>query len=104
MRKYNFDGYKLTLQATDKRDSTNHILVSYNFSNPDGELLFFGDDFGASPLHTPEGKESAKALLGFLTLRKGDTDEDYFANYTPKQLEFSESSDCENLQLYTIDD
>jgi hypothetical protein len=104
MRKYKFENYSLFLQATDKQDSYGHILVKYKFITPKKEVLFEGDDFGASPLHEPESRESAIALLGFLTLRKGDTDEEYFDNYTPAQLEFSQSFDCENLQLYTLDE
>lgn len=103
MKKHEFEGYKLFLQATNKRDSYNHVMVKYTFLNPDKEIIFKGEDFGASPLHSPEGKESAISLLGFLTLQKGDTDDEYFDNYTPIQIEFSESQDCENLRLIVDD-
>jgi hypothetical protein len=103
MQSYNFDGYTLTLEETNRRDTYNHIMVKYSFISPQDEAIFSGEDFGASPLHDAEGIESAKSLLGFLTLKKGDTDEDYFENYTPRQLEFSESFDCERLQLYTLE-
>lgn len=102
MKTYDFDGYKMTLQDTGKVKN-DHVMVEYTFSTPDGELLFSGDDLGCSPLHGPESMESAKALLCFLTVRKGDTDEEYFDSYTPRQLEFSESMDCEHLQIYTLD-
>jgi hypothetical protein len=101
--KHNFDGYTLEMEVTGREDRLGHELVRYEFKNPSGVILFSGEDFGASPLHDAEGIESARALLTFLTLRKGDTDEEYFENYTPEQLEFSESTDCENLQLYTLD-
>lgn len=104
METYKFDGYTMTLDATGKTDRHNHIMVKYEFINPDGVILFEGEDLGASPLHDPEGMETAKALLSFLTLKKGDTDEEYFDNYTPEQLAFSESFDCEQLQAYTWDD
>lgn len=104
MRKYKFDNYSMFLQVTDKRDSTGHIKVKYKFLTPEKVILFEGDDLGASPLHMPESKETAKALLLFLTLRKGDTDDEYFDNYTPEQLAFSESMNCENLQLYTMEE
>lgn len=104
METYKFDGYTLTLEQTSRIDNYGHVMVRYTFRTPKGTLLFNGDDFGASPLHDPVGIESAKDLLSFLTVRKGDTDEDYFDNYTDEQIEFSESWDCEQLQLYTLDE
>lgn len=101
---YEFDNYKLTLQALGRRDSYNHEMVRYVFSAPNGDVIFSGDDFGASPLHDTEGEESAKSLLGFLTLKVGDVDEDYFQNYTDKQKEFRDSFKCEQLQIYTLED
>jgi hypothetical protein len=50
--------------------------------------LFEGEDFCCSPLHAIDSDETVGALLGFLTLRPGDTDAEYFADYTPQQLEF----------------
>lgn len=104
MQIHKFDGYTLTMEESGRVDRYNHIMIRYSFTSPQGEIIFSGDDFGASPLHEPTGSESAKSLLCFLTLRKGDTDEEYFNSYTPRQLEFSESMDCENLQLYTLDE
>jgi hypothetical protein len=52
--------------------------------------LFEGGDFCCSPLHAIDSDESIGALLGFLTLRPGDTDSEYFTDYTPQQLEFCE--------------
>lgn len=54
-------------------------------------VLFAGDDFRLSPLHSVDGNDAVVAIMGFLTLRKGDTDADYFDKYTPAQIEFSES-------------
>jgi len=45
-----------------------------------------------------------RALLGFLTLRPGDTDVEYFDAYTPEQMEFAESYECEAMQMYTDDE
>lgn len=104
MKTYKFDDYKMTLQDTWVRDMAGKAIVEYTFSAPDGEVIFEGVDFHCSPLHEPESKDSAKALLGFLTLRKGDTDSEYFDDYTERQLEFSESFDCEQLQMYAYED
>lgn len=55
------------------------------------KLIFSSSDFHPSSLHSVDGDQAVKALMSFLTLRKGDTDADYFANYTPEQIEFSET-------------
>lgn len=101
---YTFDGYTLSLESTNNLDKLGHEMVRYEFKNPSGEILFSGEDFGASPLHDATGLESAKGLLGFLTLKPGDTDAEYFDGYTEKQLEFCNSMDCENLQIYAMED
>lgn len=103
MRYYTFEGYKLSLRETDKRDSYGHVRVAYTFKTPDNEILFQGDDFGSSPLHDPESKASAIGLLAFLTLKPGDTDADYFDKYTPRQMEFAQSMDAENLSSIVYD-
>lgn len=54
-----------------------------------GRTIFEGDDFGASPMHGIDSDEAVKALMGFLTLRPGDTDKEYFNKYTPRQLAFA---------------
>lgn len=51
--------------------------------------IFEGQDFRPSPMHSVDGDEAVKALMGFLTLRPGDTDREYFDDYTPRQLEFA---------------
>ena len=67
------------------------VALGYRLNQVDGNrrwTLFEGEDFGCSPLHAIDSDETIAALLGFLTLRPGDTDSEYFADYTPRQLEF----------------
>lgn len=61
--------------------------------------IFEGRDFRPSPCHSNDGIEAVRGLLNFLCLRPGDTDEEYFANYTETQQEFSEG-DAEDLQAF----
>lgn len=69
-------------------------LSSYRFSV--GEtILFQGEDFGVSPCHAEDSDQAICALMGFLTLKPGDTDREYFDNYTPEQMEWAESYACE---------
>jgi len=70
-------------------------------SNPQ-HPIFDGSDFHCSPLHAIDSLETMRACLSFLTTRPGDTDKEYFENYTEAQMEFANSSDCEQLQMYAM--
>jgi hypothetical protein len=61
------------------------VRLAYEFRDC-GEVIFTGDDFYPSPLYTYDGDASIAALLGFLSLRPGDTDRTYFDRYTNRQL------------------
>ena len=100
MATYTFDGYKLTLRDTFNRDGMGKAILSYTLVSPSGVKLFSGADFHASPMHKAISRDSALALLGFLTLRPGDTDREYFDSYTPEQLAWAKSYDCEMLASY----
>ena len=54
-------------------------------------VIFAGGDFFCSPLHCTDSNETIKGLMAFLTLRPGDTDSEYFKDYTPAQLAFCEA-------------
>lgn len=103
LRSESFDGYMLTIYDTYKTDRFGKCILAYEFLDKNGEILFSGEDFSCSPLHAIDSDQTIRSLLTFLTLRPGDTDADYFANYTEKQLEFANSYDCECLQLYTVE-
>lgn len=69
------------------RDRDNHTILGYCL-RMNGKVLFEGQDFGC-PSCTPIDSDAMVAsLMGFLTLRPGDTDREYFANYTSAQLEY----------------
>ena len=61
------------------------------------QCLFHGDDF-SSP-HFWSEEQVLYSLLGFLTLKPGDTDAEYFATYTPDQLEWANDCACEALAM-----
>jgi hypothetical protein len=66
-------------------------IVGYRLTMNDSgakSVLFEGEDFGCSPMHAIDSDETLAGIMGFLTLRPGDTDDDYFANYTPEQLAY----------------
>ncbi len=53
-----------------------------------GTPIFQGSDYSPSPLHGPHSKESIANLLGFLSVKPGDVDPEYFEDYTPDQMRF----------------
>ena len=60
-------------------------------------VLFEGYDFSASPMWAVDSDECMGCIMGFLTLRPGDTDEEFFEDYTPRQLEFCDQHDRKHL-------
>jgi hypothetical protein len=65
-------------------------------------VLFEGEDYCPSPSTAIDSDASIAGLLGFLTLHPGDTDREYFAEYTKAQLEFCEHH-AEILSCYCHD-
>jgi len=78
--------------------------TDYNYAMYlDGAMLFSGDDFSPPPMDDPYSLDSLVSLLGWFTLKPGDTDDDYFAEYTAPQLDFANSGFCEELSLISYD-
>lgn len=63
----------------------------------DGTELFTGDSFKASPMRNIDDLETALDCLSFFAVQPGDTDDEYFAAYTPAQLAWAKSYECEQL-------
>lgn len=99
IRHVRFGGHELKLYDTGRIDCRGQSKLAYSFRPIDGEVLFEGDDFAGSPLHADDSDETLRSLVGFLTLRPGDTDREYFADYTPEQLALCRSG-AEYLSLW----
>jgi hypothetical protein len=73
-------GYRLTMRAPGPRGKA--------------VCLFEGEDFGmpAIPMQgdSIDGDNTIRGIMGFLTLKPGDTDDEYFERYTPEQLAYTE--------------
>ena len=93
--------YLLTLRDTNQRRENGASVLRYRFTQ-DGKVLFEGNDFANSPLEAVDSDATVAALFGFLCLRPGDTDADYFENYTDAQREFAEG-DAEELGLLAME-
>lgn len=96
------NGTILTTYDTYKTDRMGRYILRYTFKK-DGTILFSGSDFCCSPTHSIDSDEACIALLGFLCLRLGDTDKEYFENYADIQMDWAESSECEYMQVDLCD-
>jgi hypothetical protein len=98
--------FVLTTWNAGRRDGRSTVAYRLSLGGPGfgpDRILFEGQDFTTpgDPASNEEG------LMGFLTLRPGDTDPDYFAAYTPEQLEYcskwAEALSCEVQARYGED-
>jgi len=103
LRQVELDGFILRTWETGKVDAYGKSQLGYVFSTPTDSILFTGEDFYCSRGCSVDSDSAMRSLLGFLTLRPGDTDEEYFANYNAEQLAFA-NNDAESLQMYTLDE
>jgi len=74
-------------------------ILGYAFGREGEAPIFVGDDFSPPAGVAIDSDDTLRSLLGFLTLRPGDTDADYFAEYTDAQLAFADG-EAEALQLW----
>jgi len=84
--------FRLQTWDTYRTDSYGKTIIRYRFDIlPGGPAvpLFSGEDFACSPMYAIDSDRCIAALLSFLTLRPGDTDREYFDNYTPEQMTFA---------------
>lgn len=79
-------------------------LVGYAlFASDATEPVFAGTDYGPSPMSAIDSDAALRDLLGFLTLRPGDTDCEFFETYTPAQHAFA-AQHAETLGLYALEE
>lgn len=99
------ESFGLRLFDVGKRDSMGKAVLSYSFFDltRDPSVVFTGEDFAVSPLHAVDSPEAAASLLSFLALEPGDTDDEYFATYTPEQRDWLESGRAQDLKMIVLE-
>jgi hypothetical protein len=98
--------FTLIMWDTYQSDGSGYMAktrLGYQLMASDTGVIFRGEDFSASPCHAIDSEECVRALLGFLSLRPGDTDDSYFEEYTPEQMAFAQAHG-EMLSLYAMDE
>jgi len=81
--------FHLAIYDTQTTDHLGKFRLSYRFyhvENGQPNLIFEGDDF-CTPKCVDDPWNIIQ-LLGFLSLKDGDTDPEYFDDYTPEQIEW----------------
>jgi hypothetical protein len=97
------EGYRLLVWDTYKRMEPNHSRLGFAFYAPGAsEPLFLAEDFGCSSCIAVDSDACLRSLMGFLTLKPGDTDAEYFENYTAAQLAFAQDA-AEYLSVWADD-
>lgn len=86
-------------------DHYGRLRVAYELRQHAGgvtSVLLQGDDIHLSAGTCTDSNRAVAEIMGWLTLRPGDTDGDFFSDYTPAQLDFC-STHAEALNMTSID-
>lgn len=101
LRDVDLYGFRLTTwQSANFRTDRNYVY--YRFNDKNGKVLFEGDDYSPGMATSIDGDESLRGLIGFLTLRPGDTDDEYFNAYTRDQWDFAQT-EAEELSIWAME-
>jgi hypothetical protein len=82
---------------------TGQEVLGYCFRDNKGRVLFEGEDYGCSPMNSIDGDDCIRGIIGFLCVRPGDTDREFFKDYTKDQLQWAEANG-EELSLWAESD
>jgi hypothetical protein len=104
LRNVLINGHRLHTWETNRRYQTGQWIIGYAFYLPGQDSpLFVGEDCGVAPSDAIDSDAALVSVLGWLTLKPGDTDSDYFAAYSPEQLAWCESNEAEEISLIVFD-
>lgn len=94
--------FRLELWDTHQKSYGKYVLA-YKFFDKEwtspSKALFEGSDFSPAPSDAIDSVKSVASLLGFLALMPGDTDDEYFIEYTTRQMGWAESSRADELKM-----
>jgi len=101
---------EIRMYDTGRRDSRGMTRIEVeadrlDLNSGERKVLFSGSDLYMSPgMGTCDDSDAmVKCAVSMVAMRPGDTDSDWFDNYSPDQLEWSRSYECEALQESALD-
>ena len=100
MREWTAGPFRLQLHEPTRWPAGDPTPIGYRFYHHD-ELIFEGDDIAVPAGQSLDGDQTVRGVLGYLALRPGDVEADYFAGYTPAQLAWRDEH-AEALQLLLL--
>lgn len=86
--------FTLRMFDTGRRDERGQSIIAYRLTQHDAgkrTVLFDGADFAGSPMDADDSDATVLSLMNFLTLKPGDTDDDYFKGYSDVQRAFCDA-------------
>jgi hypothetical protein len=101
--------YVLTTWDTHRRDQWGKYILGYSLTGPHGKgkrstkPIFTGEDYHVGAGQAIDSDSAIRALIGFLAIQPGDTDDEYFDKYTKRQLRFAKE-EGEELSMYAMED
>ena len=103
-----FNKYGVELKAGNPHNRRNDggafTRLDYDYElYADGKLICKGDDFSPPGFRDVEYYVSVSDLLGFLTLRPGDTDDEFFARHSPEHLEWLDTIQADDVRIWIYD-
>lgn len=101
-RQWEQDWFKIDMTVLPFKNKYDKFVIKWHFFDND-ILIFEGDSFSPSPQFPPLSDDSVMALISFLTLQPGDTDEEYFKDYTPEQFSWCISERADELRQILMD-
>ena len=97
MREWASGPFRLELHETSRVHFGEPTPIGYRLYHH-GQLIFEGDDIAVPEGESLDGDQTVRAVLEFLSQRRGDVEADYFARYTPAQLAWRDQH-AEDLQV-----
>ena len=83
--------FTLTIYDTCRRADYGKSVLGYRLTMRESgktSTVFAGEDYSPGAGTCVDSDACVRGLLSFLTCRPGDTDAEYFASYTPAQLDY----------------
>ncbi len=95
-------GSKLTLTDTGKNGPMGHHFVLLRLED-EGRVIFDGQQMGVPSHQAIDGLDAVMSAFSWLTLKPGDTDDEFFAEYTESQLAWANSARADELACLAFD-